>query len=272
MTASTSPLTATASFVQPLPSRSIVLSRLLVRIRNKMETTKRRTWFELQRDHYFTNPPAIHNTTELASALQHFHVSLGEDELRLLMASFNDEALGGFSFKRMAARLYPMDGVAGFDGRGEAVHGGGVQSVLDAGVAESARSSAGKVGVIAAVPAGRTAPFASTASAFPVMFASPSSTNTSTSITSIIRRAVPTSTTTKSTAAAKPTAFTASRRSAALPSSTRASAPLHHPSRYVKQATAIGRVYTERVYDSSEHESQRTAYIKYVNDGYWTRV
>ena len=268
---------APTSTITPLPSSSVTLSRLLVRIRNKMETTRRRTWYELQRNHYYTNPPAIHTTAELATALQHFHVSVSEDELRLLMVSFRDNdsgssssSSGGFSFKRLAARLYPIDRAEGwgFDSRDATMSGSSAPIVNSKGVAERPQSAAGKRAAAAAAPAARTV-LTSTTSAFPVVFASPSSTSASTTAASLTA-----SSTKPAAAAATRTSTTVSTpgKSTAVAVSTRTSAPLHHPSRYVKQPTAIGRVYTERVYDSSEHESQRTAYIKYVNDGYWTRV
>ena len=259
--ASASAASGTAALVQPMPSRATTLSRLLVRIRNKMETTKRRTWYELQREHYYTHPPAVHNTAELATALQHFHVSATEDELRLLLVSFQDDSVGGFSFKRMAARLYPTDREDGWGFEPRPVSSGSAVKRPQSGLNKTGMSQA--------------AAFTATASAFPVVFASSSSANATAIAASVSKPAATMSTGSnrKTSTAKSATAAAAYNRTAAVMSSTRPSAAvLHHSSRYVKQATSIGRVYTERQYDSSEHETQRTAYIKYVNDGYWVRV
>ena len=252
---------------QPLPSRAVTLSRILVRLRSKMEQTKRRTWFELQRTHYYTNPPAIRTTAELAAALVHFHVTLGEDELRLLMQSFVDEQSGGFSFRALSARLYPMDRQDGwgFERRDEVV----ASERLHSGARKAQELPADS---ISALPAST---FAATASAFPVVFAATSSTTASSNAKPATASFTTAAAAKLSTARAKYTAAAASKRPAtAAPaaSSGRPTAASHHSSRYVKQPTAIGRVYSERVFDSGERESQRTAYVKYVNEGHWVRV
>ena len=73
-----------------------------------METMKRHTWFELQRSHYY--PPltdSITTTLQLNSALQHFHIHCSQHELSLLFAAFPDADGAGFSFRRLASRLFP---------------------------------------------------------------------------------------------------------------------------------------------------------------------
>ena len=84
------------------------LSRLLSRLRSSMETTKRRTWFELQRCHYYAHPPSILTHADLSLALQHFHATATHHELTLLFSHFPDGA-GGFSFRAFAQHLYPLD-------------------------------------------------------------------------------------------------------------------------------------------------------------------
>ena len=86
-------------------------ARLLSRLRSSMETTKRRTWFELQRCHYFAHPPTIATHAELALALQHFHATATDAELRLLFALFPD-GRGGFSFRAFGQHLYPLNDAA----------------------------------------------------------------------------------------------------------------------------------------------------------------
>ena len=243
---------------------------------------QKRTWFELNRHDYYTNPTAIRTTAELATVLQHFHVTASEDELRLLMVSFGDESGGGgFSLKRLAARLYPMDRSDGWGFQRR----GGVESVVSAGdgwtvpekgVAERFRSEVNKANF-------QTSAAASTSSSFPVVYASPSSSTTASSKCAFSNRATSTApartinptapTASKSTGATTTTKRPSTASSSSSSRSAGGAQQQHHTSsRYVKKETAIGRVYNERVYDSSLQETQRTAYVKYINDGYWVRV
>ena len=89
------------------------LTRLLTRMRASMETVKRRTWWELQRHHYYVDDSAIRTPQDLARALQHFHVSCTDAELLLLFFYFpDDQQPRGFSFRRLAQRLYPAEEAA----------------------------------------------------------------------------------------------------------------------------------------------------------------
>jgi hypothetical protein len=97
------PFSPFSSFTDPVSLRT-----LLPRVQSKIESRTRRPWYDLQRSYYFKSKSGIHSITELAAALQHFHVSLSSNEIEFLYQSY-PSSTGGFDFRSFASSLYPKD-------------------------------------------------------------------------------------------------------------------------------------------------------------------
>lgn len=130
---------------------SRALAAVLTQIRSKVESRTTRPWFDLQRGYYFRDVNGVKDLSELRKALDHFHCSLGESDLRLLWSAFpltRPDGTETFDFKAFARTLYPDIGSSGF----EVIRGGRTQGTLPAAYTRTSTSSAGAAIATAADP------------------------------------------------------------------------------------------------------------------------